>query len=113
MNVAGQMHFHAARQIEASFDRCAYHCKVVQSDHESPSRHWHLNVFKISMGWIGSACQRSKWGSKWDVKVGFQSRTDDRFMSSVTQPALDHRHRSLASTKPAFTGLFSTYSIKY
>src|ERR1039458_3080080 len=38
--------------------------------------------------------------------------TDDRFLSSVSQPALDHRHRSLVSTRPAFTGLFSTYSIR-
>ena len=39
--------------------------------------------------------------------------TDDRFLSSVNQPALDHRHCSLASTRPAFSGLFSTYSIRY
>src|ERR1017187_478291 len=41
-----------------------------------------------------------------------RSGTDDRFLSSVSQPALDHRHCSSVSTMPAFTGLFSTYSIR-
>src|ERR1017187_8470307 len=41
-----------------------------------------------------------------------RSGTDDRVLSSVSQPALDHGHCSLVSTMSAFTGLFSTYSIR-
>lgn len=53
---------------------------------------------------------------KGDGPSYLSGRTDDRAMSSVrpgTQPALDHRHCSLAATKPALSGLFSTYLARY